>query len=125
MGSFGVAFIYKVVSMLSFLLRIIIPAFIIALVAETANRSPRFGGLLLTLPIVSILGFIVVWQKDHDLPAISKLARETLILVPLGLPFFVPIAFAERLSLGFWQATVAGLLLASATIGSWMAFGPK
>lgn len=111
--------------MFPFLLRIVIPAVVIALVAEISRRSPRTGGLLLTLPIVSILAFTAAWIKDHDLPAISKLARETLILVPLGLPFFLPLAFADRLTLGFWQALVAGLLLASATIGIWLVYGPK
>ncbi len=111
--------------MFPFLLRIVIPAVVIALVAEISRRSPRAGGLLLTLPIVSILAFAAAWIKDHDLPAISKLARETLILVPLGLPFFLPLAFADRLAIGFWQALVAGLLLASTTIGIWLVYGPK
>jgi hypothetical protein len=111
--------------MFPFLLRIVIPAVVIALVAEVSRRSPRAGGLLLTLPIVSILAFTAAWIKDHDLPAISKLARETLILVPPGLPFFLPLAFADRLTIGFWQALVAGLLLASMTIGVWLIYGPK
>jgi hypothetical protein len=56
---------------------------------------------------------------------ISRLARETLILVPLGLPFFVPLAFAHRLGLGFWSAFVVGVALASVTIGLWLWLGPR
>lgn len=56
----------------------------------------------LSLPLVSILAFLLAWHRDHDLPAISRQARETLILVQLGLPFFVPLAFADRVGLGFW-----------------------
>lgn len=62
---------------------------------------------------------------DHNLYNRSVLARETLILVPLGLPFFVPLAFAERLGLGFWGAMTAGLIAASLTIGLWLAIGPR
>ena len=40
-----------------------------------------------------------------------RLARETLVLVPLGLPFFIPLAFASRLGLGFWPALGAGIVL--------------
>ena len=80
---------------------------------------------MLTLPVVSILAFGAAWMRDHDLPSVSLMARETLILVPLGLPFFVPLAFAERLGLGFWTAAGAGLLLASTTIGIWFALAPK
>ena len=111
--------------MISILLRVVIPAAIIVAVSELSRRSPRLGALLLTLPIVSILAFGSAWLKDHDLKSLSQMARETLILVPLGLPFFVPLAFAERLGLGFWTAACAGLVLASTTIGIWLFFGPK
>ena len=85
--------------MLSLIIRFFIPALIILIVSELARRSPRLGALLLTLPLISILAFGAAWLKDHDLKNVSRLARETLILVPLGLPFFLPLAFAEKLAL--------------------------
>ena len=111
--------------MMTLILRIVIPAIIIFAVSELSRRSPRLGALLLTLPLVSILAFAAAWAKDHDLKSLSQMAKETLILVPLGLPFFVPLAFADRLGLGFWSAMIAGLILASMTIGAWLAFWPK
>ena len=60
-----------------------------------------------------------------DLTKLTQLSRETLILVPLGLPFFIPLAFAEQWGLGFWSALTLGLLLASVTIGLWMWLGPN
>jgi hypothetical protein len=88
-------------------------------VSEASSRWPKAGALLLTLPLVSILAFVAAWQKDHDLAAIAALARDTLVLVPLGLPFFVPLAFAGRLGLGFWPAFATGILLSSVAIGIW------
>lgn len=104
--------------------RAIIAGLVVAGVSEISNRYPRLGALLLTLPIVSIVAFVAVWQKNQDLKTISSLARETLILVPLGLPFFIPIAASERLGLSFWPAFILGLILASVTIGLWFALGP-
>ena len=72
-----------------------------------------------------ILAFIFAWTQHRDLLGVSRLARETLILVPLGLPFFVPLAFADRLSLGFWPAFGAGIVFATITIGFWFWMGPK
>lgn len=103
----------------------LVAAAVVVAVSEVAKRSPRLGALLLTLPLVSLVAFVATWTKDGDLAAVSRLARETLVLVPLGLPFFLPLAFADRLGLGFWPAFVAGLLAASATIGSWFWLGPK
>lgn len=105
--------------------RAIVAGLIVAGVTEVSDRYPRLGALLLTLPVISIVAFIAVWQKDQDLKKISELARETLILVPLGLPFFVPLAFSQKLGLTFWPAFILGLILASATIGLWFVLGPK
>ncbi len=104
--------------------RVAIVAIIVVAVAELSKRYPRYGALLLSLPIVSILAFLVSWLQYRDLPAVSRLARETLVLVPLGLPFFVPFAFANRLGLDFWSSMGAGILLASLTIGAWMWLTP-
>jgi len=105
--------------------RVLIAAVTVVAVAEISRRYPRWGALLLSLPLISILAFLMSWYQYHDMTAISKLARETLVLVPLGLPFFVPFAFAPRLELGFRTSFAAGLLLASLTIGAWMWFAPS
>lgn len=111
--------------MLSLLMRVIIPLMIIVSVSEVSRRSPRIGALLLTLPLLSILAFGMAWFQHHDLRSLSRMARETLILVPLGLPFFVPLAFAEQLHLGFWSAMGMGVILAAVLIGLWMMFAPR
>jgi hypothetical protein len=111
--------------MLSTILKALISAAVIVAVAEISGRSPRWGALLLTLPIVSILAFIVTWTKAGEMATITQLARETLVLVPLGLPFFIPFALANRTGLSFWPSFAAGVLLASITIGLWFRFGPS
>lgn len=98
---------------------------VVAAVSEIARRSPRIGSLILTMPIVIPAVFVYRYLFDHDLPPISRLARETLILIPLALPFFVPMAFADRLGLGFWPALAAGLLILAVTVGVYLLFAPK
>jgi hypothetical protein len=80
---------------------------------------------LLTLPIVSMLAFGMAWTQHRDMAMMSQLARETLVLVPLGLPVFVPLAFAGRLGLGFGTALAIGVLMASLLIGAWFWLGPE
>ena len=103
------------------IVRVLLMAAIIVTVSQVSARFPRAGALILSLPIVSILAILLSWQQHHQLHPLSTLARETLILVPLGLPLFVPLAFANRLGLGFWTAMGLGLLLAGITIGSYLA----
>jgi hypothetical protein len=111
--------------MLMFFVRTLLAALIIGIVSEVSHRSPRVGAVLLTLPIISIVAILMTWFRDHDLKNLSLLSRETLILVPLGLLFFVPLAFADQLGLKFWSALAAGLVLATLTVGGWLVFGPS
>ncbi|WP_145298982.1 hypothetical protein [Planctopirus ephydatiae] len=104
-----------------FFLRLILAAVIIASVSEISGRWPRIGALLLSLPLTSILAFSFSWQAHGDLKSMSAMARETLILVPLTLPFFVPLAFAEQWHMGFWTAVAVGLLATSVMILGWFA----
>jgi hypothetical protein len=103
----------------------LISAAILVTVAEISRRFPRWGAMLLTLPLVSMLAFALSWTQYHDLPAVSKLAKETLILVPLTLLFFVPLAFAEQWELRFWTAFVLGLAVTLLVIACWMRLGPR
>jgi hypothetical protein len=102
------------------IIRVGIAAVTVVAVAELSKKYPRYGALLLSLPIVSVLAFVMAWFQYHDLPAISKLAKETLILVLLGLPFFLPFAFSHELGLGFWTSMGLGVALAALTIGCWL-----
>ena len=107
-----------------YLARVIVAALVVATVAEVSKRYPRWGALLLSLPLVSILAFLASWFQHRDLPAISRVARDTLILVPLSLVFFVPLAFAPRLGLGFWGAFAAGLAATTVVMLLWLRFAP-
>lgn len=102
----------------------VVAGLIVIGVTELSAKSPRFGALLLSLPLVSIIAFTMTWLKFGDIGVISPLARETLILVPLGLPFFVPLAFSQRLGFSFWSAFVAGIVLATICIAAWFRFAP-
>jgi hypothetical protein len=106
-------------------LKAVISAAVIVTVAEISGRFPRLGALLITLPFVSILAFIMTWAREGQMTTITQLARETLILVPLGLPFFIPFAIANRTGLSFWPTFILGVLLASLTIGAWLRFAPN
>ena len=108
-----------------YLLRVALAAMIVVAVAELSQRAPRLGALLLSLPLISILAMLFAWHQHHDLPALSRLARETIVLVCLGLPFFLPLAYSQRVGLGFWTSLLAGIVLAACCIGAWFALADR
>jgi hypothetical protein len=106
------------------IIKAVLSAAIIVAVSEIAPKFPRIGALLLSLPVVSLLTLIWMWHAEHDVVPPARLARETLILVPLGLPAFLPLAFSDQLHLSFWPALIFGICLATITIGGWFRFAP-
>lgn len=48
------------------------------------------------------------------------MARQMLVLVPLSLVFFVPLAFADRLHLSFWPAFAIGLALVTVAVTAYL-----
>lgn len=78
------------------LVKAVISAAALAAVAEVSGRFPRRVALLLTLPLVSILAFILLWTRQGKMTASTQLARETQVLMPLGWPFFFPFRLLRR-----------------------------
>ena len=81
---------------------------IIAAVSEIARRSPTLGGLILSLPLVSILAFLWLWRETGDGARIAALSQSTFWYVLPTLPMFLAIPAMLRNGVGFWPALAAG-----------------
>jgi len=96
--------------------------FAAVIVAEIATRYPRLGALILTIPLLPAGVLLLVYLKANNLAPVCTMSREMLVLIPLGLPVFVPLALAPRLNLSFWPAFVTGLLMVVVTISVYLRF---
>jgi hypothetical protein len=80
---------------------------IIAVVSEVARRSPTLGALIVSLPLVSILGIIWLWHDTGDAERIAAHAQSTFWYVLPTLPMFLVMPAMLRHGAGFWPALVA------------------
>jgi hypothetical protein len=108
--------------MMKFVVNGVIAGFIVVAVSEVARRYPRVADVILAVPLVVFAVYALMYLRTGDLAPIARMARQMLILVPLGLTFFVPVAFAERLHLTFWPAFATGLALVAASVSSYLWF---
>ena len=97
-----------------------VAGFIVVAVSEVARRSPRVADVILAVPLVVFAVYAVMYLRTPNLAPISRMARQMLILVPLSLPFFVPLAFADRLHLTFWPAFAIGLALVTVAVTTYL-----
>lgn len=84
---------------------------IIALVSEIAKRSPSFGALIASLPLISILAITWLWHDTGDKERIAAHAGATFWYVLPSLPLFLVLPLLLRHGWGFWPALAVGCAL--------------
>jgi hypothetical protein len=93
------------------LVKALLSGAIIAAVSEIAKRSPGFGALVASLPLVSLLGMIWLWRDTGDPVRMAAHAEATFWFVLPSLPMFLLIPIMLRQGFSFWVALVAGCAL--------------
>lgn len=80
---------------------------LIAAASELARRSPGWGGLVASLPLVSTLAMIWLWRDTGDAARVADLAVSSTLYVLASLPAFVVLAVLLRKGLAFPLAMAA------------------
>jgi hypothetical protein len=97
--------------MVYFLLKVVVSAIIVATVSIVARRYPGAGGLIASLPLISVLGMIWLWRDTHDPVRMAAHAEATFWFVLPSLPMFLLIPLMLRQGFSFWLALSLGCLL--------------
>ena len=111
--------------MLYLAVKALISGAIVAAVSEIAKRYPGLGGLVASLPLVSVLGMIWLWRDTKDPVRMAAHATGTFWFVLPSLPMFLLIPMLLRRGTGFWPALCAGCLLTMALYLAVIWVGPR
>jgi hypothetical protein len=84
---------------------------LIAAISEVAKRYPGFGGLIASLPLVSVLGMIWLWRDKPDVVNMAAHAEATFWFVLPSLPMFLLIPAMLRNGMGFWASLLVGCVV--------------
>ena len=98
---------------------------LIVAIAETGKRLPTFAALIASLPLVSVLGMILLWNARPDAGNMAIHAEATFWFVLPSLPMFLLIPWLLRHGSGFWIALLAGCVLTVALYLLMAHFGPR
>ncbi len=95
---------------------------IVMVVSEVARRSPGAGGLIASLPLVSILAMMWLWRDTGDAARIASHAESTFWFVLPSLPMFLVLPALIRHGIGFWIALAVSIVLTMAlyTLTIWL-----
>src|SRR3954454_64349 len=100
------------------ILKAAISGAIVATVSEIAKRYPGFGGLIASLPLISVLGMIWLWRDTQDPVRMAAHAQGTFWFVLPSLPMFLLIPEMLRHGWSFWTALALGCVVTIALYAS-------
>jgi len=111
--------------MLYLVIKAVISGILIAAISEIAKRSPGFGALVASLPLVSVLGMIWLWRDKPDAENMAAHAGATFWYVLPSLPMFLVIPALLRNGVHFWVALALGCVLTIALYLAMAWIGPR
>ncbi len=97
--------------MLALVAKALLSGALIVAIAEIGKRQPALAALVASLPLISVLGMMLLWQGRPDAENMAQHAQATFWYVLPSLPMFLLIPLLLRQGVGFWIALAAGCAL--------------
>ena len=98
---------------------------LIAIISEVSRRQPGWGGLIASLPLVSVLALVWLWRDTHDPEAAAAQAMSTFWFVMPSLPLFLIIPWLLRSGINFWASLVIACLVTMALYAGFAVIAPR
>jgi hypothetical protein len=88
-------------------IKALISGVLIAAASEIARRSPGLGGLIASLPLVSLTAMLWLWRDTGDPQRIADMAISSSAYVAASLPAFILLAVLLRKGMAIPAAMTA------------------
>ena len=96
------------------ILKLIISSGIITLVSEISKKSSLIGGLIASIPMISILSMIWLYIDSKDIEKVKNLSTSIFWMVIPSLTLFLSLPILINIGFNFWFSLIIASIL---TIG--------
>ena len=98
--------------MWAYVVKVVVSAVLLMLIAECSKRSLLLGALLASVPLTSVIAIVWLYHDTHNIVAIAALSKEIMRLVLPSFIFFIALpVFLLRCHWPFYGALSASLAL--------------
>lgn len=97
--------------MVYLLIKTLFSAALIVAVSEIAKRSAALGGLLASLPLISLLAMLWLYADTGNTEKVARLSISIFWLVLPSLPLFLALPYLLRRGMDFYPALGLSVLL--------------
>ena len=111
--------------MLYLLIKALLSGALIAIASEVARRWPGVGGLIVSLPLTSLLAMIWLWRDTGDAEGVAQLSTGAFWFILPSLPLFLMLPAMLRSGLGFWVALLIGTAITMAFYAGMFWLAPR
>ncbi len=87
-----------------YLIKIVASAVLIVLISEIAKKSSFWGAILASLPFISIIAFIFLYQETRNIEKIRGLSTDVFWLVIPSLALFITLPILLKKGYGFYPS---------------------
>lgn len=111
--------------MMPLAIKAVLSGLLIALISEIGRKLPTVGALVASLPLVSVIGMVFLWNARPEPENMAIHAEATFWYVLPSLPMFLAIPALLRHGVPFWIALVAGCVLTIVLYLAMMQIAPR
>lgn len=111
--------------MLYLALKALISGLIVAAASEVARRWPGIGGLIVSLPLVSLLAFLWLWRDTGDSERVAQLSLSAFWFFLPSMPMFLALPWMLRSGWGFWLSFAIAVAGTAALYLAFFAAAPR
>ena len=111
--------------MLYLLAKAAISGLVVAAASEVARRWPGIGGLIVSLPLISLLAIIWLWRDTGDAERVAQLATGAFWFILPSLPMFLLLPALLRGGIGFWLALGLSVALTAMLYAGFFWLAPR
>ena len=86
------------------IIKILITSGLVVAVSEIAKRSSMMAGILASIPLISVLGFVWLYIDTKDVEKISNLSTSIFWLVIPSMALFVTLPILLKKGFGFYPS---------------------
>ena len=100
--------------MLQTVIKLLISSGVIVLVSEIAKKNTYLGGLMASIPLVSVLSMVWLYIDTKDIESVRNLSNSILWMIIPSISLFISLPILLRSGIGFYLSIFLSIII---TIG--------
>lgn len=94
-----------------YIIKVLISSVLIVAISEISKRSSFWGGILASIPLVSVIAFIWLYIDTNDIKKISDLSVSIFWLVIPSLSLFITLPILLKYKFNFYLALTVSIIV--------------